>query len=93
LRYREALAEARKIETPDLVFGHAVLAMAAAQLGLTDEAEAAVRRILAINPEYADQVVGDLEKRNIHPDLIPLVVDGLRKAGLPISGLAHSGKL
>jgi TolB-like protein len=83
-RYAEALAEATKIDTPHLVYGHAALAMAAAQLGLTREAEVAVGRILMIDPAYGEHVVEDLEKRNIHPDLIPVVVEGLHKAGLPV---------
>lgn len=83
-RYREALAEAKKIEAPHIVYGHLVVAMASTQLGLDREARAAVDRILAIDPAYADHVVEDLAKRNIHPDLISVVVNGLRKAGLPV---------
>lgn len=82
-RYREALAEAQTVETPHLLYGHAAVAMASARLGLTREAEAAVNRILAIVPDYGDRVVADLEMRNLHPDLIDIVVDGLRDAGLP----------
>ena len=41
-------------------------------------------RILEIDPAYAGHIVEDLEKRNIHPHLIPIVVDGLRDAGLPV---------
>lgn len=91
-RYREALAEARKIDTPHLVYGHAALAMASAQLGLMREAEAAVSQILTIDPVYGEHVVEDLAKRNIHPDLIPIVVEGLRKAGVPMPETAISDK-
>lgn len=91
-RYREAQAEARKIDTPHLVYGHVALAMASAQLGLMREAEAAVGRILTIDPAYGEHVVEDLAKRNIHPELIPIVVEGLRKAGLPMPEKAVSEK-
>lgn len=83
-RFGEALTEAKKIDTPHLVYGHAAIAMASARLGLAREAAAAVRRVLEIDPAYADHIVEDLAKRNIHPDLIPIIVDGLREAGLPV---------
>lgn len=83
-RYEEALREAKKIDTPNLVYGHLVVAIASAQLGMTEEAMRAVDRILEISPTYGEIVVKDLEKRNIHPLLISSIVDGLRKAGLAI---------
>ena len=46
----------------------------------------ATTRILAIDPRYGDNVVADLQTRNIHPDLIPVIVEGLRKAGLAVNG-------
>jgi adenylate cyclase len=85
-RYDEAMAEARKIEVPGVIYNHIALAMAYARLGRTDEADAEVDQILAIDPAYGDHVIADLQKRNVHPDLIRAVVDGLRKAGLTVPG-------
>jgi adenylate cyclase len=82
-RYGEALAEARGVESPHLVYGFISVAMAAGQLDLQQEADAAVKAILTIDPAYGNRVVADLRARNLHPDLIRIVVDGLRKAGLP----------
>ena len=85
-RYREALAEAKKIAVPGVIYNHIALAMAYAQLGRTEEADAEVGQILAIAPAYGDHVIADLQKRNVHPDLIRAVVDGLKKAGLKVEG-------
>lgn len=85
-RYEQALSEARQIDAPKVIYGHLAVALAAAALGRMDEAHAAVGRILAIDPHYGDHVVADITKRNLHPDLIPRVIAGLRKAGLTIPG-------
>jgi len=57
--------------------------MAAARLGLQQGAEAALDAVLLIDPNYGDHIVADLTLRNLHPDLIRVVADELRKAGLP----------
>jgi hypothetical protein len=31
-------------------------------------------------------VIADLQKRNVHPDVIQTIVDGLRNAGLAVDG-------
>ncbi|MGI6856992.1 tetratricopeptide repeat protein [Mesorhizobium sp. 1B3] len=82
-RYEEAFMEARKMGTPQVLYGPITVAMAAAQLGHWDEAREAVRQILELDPAYGDHIVSDMQTRNLHPDLIGLVVEGLRKAGLP----------
>ncbi len=82
-RYEEALVEMRRANPQHVVHGFIVVAAAAAQLGRRQEAEAAVQSILGIAPGYGDRVAGDLKARNLHPQLIAAVVDGLRKAGLP----------
>jgi len=81
-RYGEALTEAKKIEAPGVIYNHIALAMAYARLDLTEQAAAEVGRIVAIDPAYGDRVIADLRKRNLHPNLIRVVVDGLEKAGL-----------
>ncbi|MFI0847892.1 hypothetical protein [Mesorhizobium sp. IMUNJ 23232] len=81
-RYEEALTQARRMGAL-VIYGPVAVAMAAAQLGRTEEATRAVKHILAHDPSYGDHVVADMEKRSLHPDLARMVVDGLRKAGLP----------
>ncbi|HWK63377.1 MAG TPA: hypothetical protein VNS34_00440 [Rhizobiaceae bacterium] len=81
-RYEQALMEARKMGTPHVLYGPITLAMAAAQLGRWDEAREAVHRIVELDPSYGDHIVSDMESRNLHPDLIRLVVEGLGRAGL-----------
>ncbi len=80
--YDRALVEARKIGMPHTVWGHVLEAIAAAQLRRQDEARAAVQRILAIDPAYADRAAADLLKHDLSLDLIQAILDGLRKVGL-----------
>lgn len=81
-RFDKALHEASRIYTPDLLYGHVAIAVAAGELGHRDEAVRAVRSIVAIDPRYGDYVVADLQSRNLHEDLIHRVLRGLQKAGL-----------
>lgn len=81
-RYEQALSEARKINAPTVIYGHLLIAAAAAQLGQRAEAREALRRVLAIDPDYGDRIVTDLTERHIHGETIRTVLEGLRKAGL-----------
>ncbi len=83
--YEEALNEARKVEAHGIIYNHIVLAMAYAALARTKEATTEVDRIVAIDPDYGSHVIADLQKRNVHPDLIEAVVEGLKKAGLAVN--------
>jgi tetratricopeptide (TPR) repeat protein len=83
-QYTDALAEIEKADIPSVIHYHVLLAMAHAQLGQMKEADADVKAILKIDPAYGDNVVADLKKHNVHPDIIRAVVAGLRKAGLGI---------
>jgi adenylate cyclase len=82
-RYHEALVEMRRAHPEHVVHGFVVAAAAAGQLGLRDDAAAAVRSILRVAPGYGDRVVADLTARNVHPEIVAALVEGLRKAGLP----------
>jgi len=84
-RFREALAEARRVSAPQVLYGHIAVAAAAAELGRDDEAANAVSAIRALDPDYGTRVVADLESRHVAPELVPLVVAGLQKAGLAIT--------
>jgi adenylate cyclase len=84
-RYAEALVEARRIGTPDLVYTHVVLAMIHGQTGSRDDARHEVNEILRLVPNFADKAVFEFERRNIDPAIIARMVDGLRKAGLDVA--------
>jgi adenylate cyclase len=84
-QYEQALAQAKQLDAPDVVIAHVALAICYAQLGRTQEAEAEVAQILAIDPTYGDRAIDDLKMRNLLPDYIPLIVDGLTKAGFVIA--------
>ena len=83
-RYEDALAIAKSINLPDVIFTHIALAMAYGQLGDTEQARAAVARIREFDAAYGDHVFADLHKRNIAPELITVFADGLRRAGLDV---------
>jgi adenylate cyclase len=84
-RYGEALAEARRVEAPQVLYGHLAVAAAAARLGRRKEATDALVAILALDPDYGKHVVADLESRSLAPELIRAVVDGLVEAGLHVT--------
>jgi adenylate cyclase len=82
-RFREALAEARRIGAPRNIYAYILVAISAVELGLHQEADAAMQGILAVDPDYGRRTAADLQQRNIHPELAATVMAGLRKAGLP----------
>ena len=84
-RYDDALTEAQRIDVPDSVLPHAALAMIHGQTGNRAEADREVREILRIDPKFADKAVAEFQRRNITPPTIARIVDGLRKAGLPVA--------
>ncbi len=86
-RYRDALEEARQVALPRQIYGHMLVAMAAGQLGLEAEAAAAVERIEAIDPAFAPTAVAYLQARNIHPEIIAMVIDGLQNAGMDVAAM------
>lgn len=81
-RFDEALAEARRINAPSVLYGHVCVAAAAAELGREDTAAEAVAVIRALEPDYGLRAAADLESRHVAPELAALIVAGLRKAGL-----------
>jgi adenylate cyclase len=85
-RFDESLSEALKIDAAGLVYPQVMIAISAYRLGRSKDAQAAMTRLLALKPTYGDTVIADLESRNLHPDLIAAIVQGLRDAGLASSG-------
>jgi TolB-like protein/tetratricopeptide (TPR) repeat protein len=83
-RYAEALAEARQVCAPQVLYGHVAVAAAAAELGLDDEAAEALAAIRALDPDYGAHAAADLASRHVAPELASLLIAGLEKAGLPV---------
>jgi adenylate cyclase len=83
-RYAEALEEARQIDAPGWVHNHTVLAMIYGQLGQEEEARAAARRILELDPDFEENAWYELQLRNFPEQMAEQMAEGLRKAGLHI---------
>ena len=83
-RYAEALEEARQIDAPGWVHNHTILAMIYGQLGQEEEARAAVRRILELDPDFKGNAWYELQLRNFPEPMAEHMAEGLRKAGLHI---------
>ncbi|QCO16589.1 hypothetical protein D3869_14830 (plasmid) [Azospirillum brasilense] len=84
-RYDDALEEMRRANLGrEVILGHVALAMIHGQTGNRAEAAKAVSEILRLDPNFPVKAIPEFERRNIHPDTIVRIVDGLRKAGLAI---------
>ncbi len=83
--YIQALAEARKIQPPNLFKVQLIVAAAAGQAGLDAVAKSAVRTILSIDPDHSDRAAFHLQSLGLEPGLIRHIVEGLRLAGLPVT--------
>lgn len=90
-RLAEALAEARRINAPQVLYGHVAIAVAAAALGRDAEAADAVSAIRGLAPDYGAQAAADLEARHVAPELARLIVAGLARAGLAVEAPGGSG--
>lgn len=84
-RYDEALAEAKRIDQPNLIYAHVVLAMIYGQTGREADAAYEVGEILRLEPEFGAKAIPEFERLNITPATIAMIVDGLQKAGLAIA--------
>ena len=81
-----ALAAAQRINMPGFFWTHQVLAPAYAQLGMADEAAAAVATLREVYPGFSIQTMIDIHRLwNFEDDVIDRMTEGLRKAGLPES--------
>jgi adenylate cyclase len=83
-RYAEALEEARQIDAPGWVHNHTILAMIYGQLGQEEEARAAARRTLELDPDFEKNAWYELQLRNLPEQVAEQMAQGLRKAGLHI---------
>ena len=89
--YRGALNFIIKANLPGHWGMHAGIAAAAAQLGDTETASNALRDLLKLRPDYGVTVHSTLAKW-FDPELSEQLLDGLRKAGLKISGEGATGR-
>jgi adenylate cyclase len=83
-QFEEALVEARRATLPYVLYGYLLVAASAAELGLIDEAEAAIRQILKINPSYSRLMFEDLRSRHMSNAIIDGLLASITKAGLPV---------
>ena len=79
--YEQALERANRVDVPGLFWPYLVVAAACGHLGRRAEAEAAVRDILALDPEFAAHARQNIESWHFASGLLEPLVEGLRKAG------------
>ena len=82
--YAQALECANRVDVPGLFWPFLVVASACGHLGRRAEAEAAIRDLLALDPEFAAHARANIESWHFASGLLEPLLDGLRKAGLSI---------
>src|SRR5207244_4972383 len=82
--YEEALGCADRVDVPGLFWPFLVMASACGHLGRKPQAEAAVRDLLALDPEFAAHVRYNVGTWHFASGLMDPILEGLRKAGLAI---------
>ena len=88
--YEAALDFALKIKEPGNHYAHLAATIAYAQLGMLDEATAALQELLRTYPDYQDHAYADLDAWHIPHDYLEHMLDGVRKAGLDVPQRAAS---
>lgn len=83
-RYADALAEARKVNAPHLVFQHIAEAVALVGLGRRKEAAPCIARIGEIDARYLGRAGEDLLRRHVDPEIAVKIIRMLRQAGAPV---------
>jgi len=66
------------------VHNHTILAMIYGQLGRQEQARAAARRLLELDPDFEANAWYELQLRNFPKEMAEHMAEGLRKAGLHI---------
>jgi len=84
-KYSEVLEAVARINMPNYFHVPAIQAAALGQLGRKEEAQQALREVLALRPHFAATVRQEYGKW-YEPEQIERILDGLRKAGLEIPG-------
>src|SRR5256885_5848652 len=90
--YEQALECANRVDVPGLFWPFLVMASACGHLGRRVEAQAAVRDLLALDPEFAAHARSNIGSWHFASGLMEPILEGLRKAGLaiPESGSSDS---
>jgi adenylate cyclase len=82
--YEEALECANRVDFPGFFWPYLVMASACGHLGRRVEAAAAVRDLLALDPEFAAHARSYVGTWHFASGLMDPILEGLRKAGLSI---------
>src|SRR5438874_2163367 len=82
--YEQALECANRVDVPGLFWPYLVMASACGHLGRRTEAAAAVRDLLALDPEFAAHARSNVGTWHFASGLMEPILDGLCKAGLSI---------
>jgi TolB-like protein/class 3 adenylate cyclase len=88
--YEQALECANRVDVPGLFWPFLVMASACGHLGRQTEAAAAVRDLLALDPEFAAHARSNVGTWHFASGLMDPILEGLRKAGLSIPETAES---
>jgi TolB-like protein/cytochrome c-type biogenesis protein CcmH/NrfG/predicted Ser/Thr protein kinase len=83
--YEQALECANRVDVPGLFWPYLVIASACGHLGRHTEAEAAVRDLLALDPEFAKHARSNVGTWHFASGLMEPILEGLRRAGLEIA--------
>jgi len=75
--YQAALDAALEVEAPFVLYGHFARAVAYAKLGKDADAAREYAELIKIDPEYRTHATADLTKRNLNPEIIRVLVQGL----------------
>jgi adenylate cyclase len=90
--YQGAIAEAQKLDLPDLFWTPLLYAAIYAQMGRSAEAQAQLAEALRQNPDLAARPRHYLGNYIFPHEVIERIMDGLRKAGLPDPQLSQDSK-
>jgi TolB-like protein/Flp pilus assembly protein TadD len=83
--YEQALECANRVDVPGLFWPYLVMASACGHLGRRTEAAAAVRDLLALDPEFAAHARANVGTWHFASGLMEPILEGLRKAGLEVA--------
>ncbi|MEY2539339.1 MAG: hypothetical protein QOG67_3079, partial [Verrucomicrobiota bacterium] len=83
--YEQALECANRVDFPGFFWPYLVMASACGHLDRRAEAKAAVRDLLALDPEFAANARSKVGTWHFASGLMNPILDGLRKAGLSIA--------
>jgi TolB-like protein/Tfp pilus assembly protein PilF len=83
--YADALSYVDRMNTPEYYRTYVLQAMIYGQMGEAAKAKAALEQIQRLKPQFLTDPVADMLHWGIAPDILALSVDGLKKAGIPVS--------